>query len=159
MEQIRDAQSAPIRYEGRFIEAFLRDAGRIAISHYLQFFTRKDRYWILGEDGVTWSDYTWDPTNMIPAGYAPEAFWKLFRVIVTPGSLHGANKDRDQVKALTLFRSGALSLETLLRKADIGDVQEEIKRIAKEREMGLMPGGSQGRTPRLTRGQRTGQAA
>lgn len=159
MEQIRDAQSAPIRYEGRFIETFLRDAGRIAVSHYLQYFNRKDRYWILGDDGVTWSDYEWDPSTMIPANQARETFYQLYRIIIAPGSLHGANKDRDQTKALILFRSGALSLETLLTKADIGNVQEEITKIAKERELGLIPGGAQGRTPRMTRGQRNGQAA
>jgi hypothetical protein len=159
IEQIRDSQSAPIRLEGSYTEAFLRDAGKIAVSHYIQFFNRKDRFNALGIDGVTLQDYEMDCSNMVPANQARESFWKRFRLIVAPGSLHGAAKYHDQVKALTLFRSGALSLETLLKKSDIGDVAAEIKLIMKEREAGLVGGQAAGRTPRTTRGQRTGQAA
>lgn len=166
MEQIRDMQTAPVRLEGKYIEKFLKEAGEIAISHEIQYFPKKYRFAIMGNDGVTWEDYTFDPTNMVPASHAKESFWKEFEVTMSPGSLHGANKERDQVKALTLYKAGALSLETLLRKADVGDIQAEIQRIIKEREAGLIPGGvdpgagdaGSGRTPRLLRSQRTGAA-
>jgi hypothetical protein len=159
MEQIRDAQGGPIRLEGRYIEVSLRNAGEIAVSHILQYFPRKQRYYILGNDGVTWDDYVWDPANMVPADQARDSFWKNFTVTISPGSLHGANKDREQIKAINLFRSGALSLETLLKKCDIGDVAAEIQRITKERQAGIIGGGQSGRTPRMSRGQRNAQIA
>jgi hypothetical protein len=159
MEQIRDAQGGPIRLEGRYIEVALRNAGEIGISHIIQYFPRQQRYWIMGNDGVTWDDYVWDPTNMVPADHARDAFWKNFSVAISQGSLHGANKDRDQTKALILFRAGALSLETLLKKCDIGDVQQEIARIMDERKKGITGGQMTGRTPRASRGARNGQIA
>lgn len=159
LEQIRDAQGGPIRLEGRYIEASLRNAGEIGISHIIQYFPRKQRYWILGEDGITWDDYTWDPTNMVPANHAKDTFWKNFSVLISPGSLHGANKDRDQVKAMNLFRAGALSLETLLKKCDIADVMGEIKRITEERKAGVIGGGPSAGKSRMSRGERTGKVA
>jgi hypothetical protein len=161
MEQIRDAQSGPIRLEGRRIEVFLRDAGEVAASHILQYFSRNDRFQILGADGWTWEDFDFNPGDMVPAGVAKESFWKLFSVKITPNSLHGANRDREQTKAFTMFKSGALSLETFLKKMGVGDVPEEIKRIMTERQAGMVGGGAQaaGRTPRTSRGQRNGQVA
>ncbi len=156
LEQIRDSQSGTIQLEGQYIEAFLRQSGKIAVSHILQYCTKKQRYAILGNDGVTWDDFDWEPGTMIPAGHARESFWKQFSVLIAQGSLHGANKDRDLIKAMTLFKAGAMSLETLLEKADIGDVSKEIQRIAKERQSGLIGSGAAGRTPRATRSQRTG---
>jgi hypothetical protein len=159
MEQIRDAQGGPIRLEGRYIEVALRNAGEIGVSHIIQYFPRKQRYWIMGNDGVTWDDYTWDPTNMVPADQARDGFWKNFSTAIAQGSLHGANKDRDQIKALNLYRAGALSMETLLKKCDIGDVQAEMQRIQAERKAGIIGQQSAGRTPRMSRGQRTGGIA
>ncbi len=157
MEQIRGMQTGPIRREGRAIELFLGQAGQIAVSHYLQFYNREERYQILGDDGVTWDDYVW-PANMIPATEAREAFWKNFHAIVVPGSLHGSNQDRDQTKAFTLFRAGALSTDTLLRKFNIVDPDKELQKIAAERSQGL-GAAAVGRTPRITRGARNGAVA
>jgi hypothetical protein len=159
MEQIRDAQGGPIRLEGRYIEVALRNAGEIGVSHVIQYFPKKQRYWIMGNDGVTWDDYTWDPENMVPADHARDTFWKNFSVMIAQGSLHGANKDRDAIKALNLFRAGALSMETLLKKCDIPDVAAEIARIVEERKAGILGQQAAGRTPRMSRGQRNGQIA
>lgn len=159
MEQIRDMQTAPIRLEGRYIEAFLRDVGMIAVSHYLQYYTYKERYLIIGPDGVTMDDYNWDPTTMIPANEAREVHWKKYKIMIAPGSLHGSNKDRDQIKAITLFKAGSLSRRTLLEKFDIVNPEEEFKRMAAEQKAGLGQPAPGGRTPRATRGQRTGGVA
>jgi hypothetical protein len=158
LEQIRDVQSAPTRMEGRRIEVALRDAGVLAVSHILQYYPREARYHLLGEDGLTWHDFEYKRDNMIPSGEAPESFWKSLAVSIAPGSLHGANKDRDFQKSIALFGRGAMSLETLLSKSDIVNPQKEVERIAKERAAGVGPQGGAGRTPRLGRAARTGAA-
>lgn len=160
LEQIRDAQSGPTRLEGRRIEVALRDAGTIAVSHILQYFTRETRFHLLGADGLTWNDFDFRPRDMVPAGEAPETFWKRLSVTIAPGSLHGANKDRDFQKAVAMHARGAMSTETLLKKAEVADVDKELKRIAAERQAGIgVPAqGGGGRTPRMSRGARTGAA-
>lgn len=159
MEQIRDAQGGPVRLEGRYIEAFLRDSGVQHASHVLQYFDWKGRYAILGQDGVVSQDFEGDTTNMVPAGHAKESFWKQFQVIVAPGSIHGANRDREQTKAFGMYRAGALSLETFLTKAGVADPKAEMKRIKEEHDAGMGAQGGGGRTPRMSRGQRNGQMA
>lgn len=160
LEQIRDSQAGPVRLETRRVETFLRDAGEIGVSHILQYFSPEDRYRILAEQGWTIEDFDRAPRTMVPAGMAKESFYKEFGLNITPGSMHGANKDREEVKSLTMFKSGAMSLQTLLKKANIGDGGEEYKRIMQERQAEIPPeeGGS-GRTPRLSRGQRNGALA
>ena len=48
IEAMRDAANPAVRLEGRYIEAFLRDAGTIAISNIFQFYTMMRRLKILG---------------------------------------------------------------------------------------------------------------
>ncbi len=160
-EQIRDSQSAPVRLEGRRVETFLSESGRIAASHILQFYNAQERMRILGADGVTWEDFDYNPGGMIPAGMAPDKFLEMLSIQVSPGSIHGASKEREQTKSMVLFGRGALSLETLLRKFEVQDVEGEIARIENERSRGLIPGGQPpteggGREPRMTRAQRNG---
>jgi hypothetical protein len=158
-EQIRDAQSGPKRLHGRRIEVFLRDAGEIATALELQYYSREDRYHIFGADGWTDDDFDARPGTMVPATEAKETFWRQFSMDIERSSLHGASKDREQTKYVTLFKAGAISLKTLLKKMAVPNVDAEIQQIMEERQQGMGAQGGAGRTPRLSRGQRTGSIA
>jgi len=155
VEQMRDSQGSHFRLEGRFIEAFLGESGIQAVSNCLQYFNLKSRIEILGTDGQVIEDCDWDPDTMIPAGMAKEVFWRNFSIEIVAGSLLGSSKDREQQIALVLARLGKLDTETLLRKAGFGRQETEQILARLKAEHSAMPQ-APGRTPRMTRSQRTG---
>ena len=157
IEQMRDSMQAQFRLEARYIEPFLRDAGIQAVSHVFQFFNAAQRLRLLGADGLTFQDFDYDPGTMIPYSQPREDHWRAFSFEIAQGSLHGASNDRNKQVAIALFRMGAISRKHLLRTLDVGPLDQINAEIAEERATGMeaMP---VGRTPRMTRGQRTGSA-
>jgi hypothetical protein len=157
IEQMRDTLQTSFRLEARFIEAFLMDAGTIAVSNIFQFYTAKQRLWTLGADGMTWEDFDYDPGTMVPATMPKEDHWKLFPIAIAQGSLHGASKDRAKQISISLFRLGAISRRELLRTLEIQNIDEIEAEIAEERQGGMVPMATgKGEVPRLTRSSRTG---
>lgn len=157
IEQMRDTLQTSFRLEARFIEAFLRDAGTMAVSNIFQFYTAKQRLYTLGTDGLTWQDFDYDPGTMVPASLPKEDHWKQFPIAIAQGSLHGASKDRNKQVSISLFRLGAISRKELLRTLEIKNIEQIEAEIAEERESGMVPMATgKGQVPRLTRGQRVG---
>lgn len=158
IEQMRDAANPAIRLEGRYIEDFLRDTGTLAISNIFQFYTAKQRLRILGGNGLTWQDFDYNPGSMIPDSERKEEHWMNFSMEIAPGSLLGTNKTQEKTAAMTLFKIGAISRASLLRKLDMGAEVDQIeKEIVKEVHDGTSPQSKgQGRNPRQNREQRQG---
>lgn len=158
IEQMRDMQNTSARLEGRYIEAFLRDAGQIAIPNIFQFYTASRRLRIMGANGLTWEDFDYDPGSMVPEGVPPEDHIKNFAIEVAPGSLLGANRDRNKLMAVQLFKIGAISRASLLKMLEIPNPQEIEKELIKENQEGISQAGvgRGGSTPRATRNQRQG---
>jgi len=161
IEQMRDAANPYVRLEGRQIEAFLRDAGTIAISNIFQFYTRRQRLMMMGGDGITFQDFDRAPGNMIPESVEQETFWKNFAMEITPGSLTGADKMQEKQIAMTLFRMGGISRNEMLRRLQVPNIEMIQQELEQERQDGTivatLEGGSQGRSPRLSRSQRNGE--
>lgn len=155
IEQMRDSMQTSFRLESRYIEAFLRDAGQMAVSNIFQFYTMEQRMKLLGPNGIDWHDFDYDPNSMVPYSQPKEDHWRMFPIQITPGSLHGASKDREKTVAITLYKMGAISRRQLLRTLEVGNVDQIEREIHEEREAGIGPAVG-GRTPRMTRGQRTG---
>ena len=157
IEQMRDTMQAPIRLYGRYIEAFLRDAGIQAVSNIIQFYSLGRRMRILGADGVTFNDFDFDPKTITPAEENKFDHWKQFNFTVSPGSVHGGAKDRDKQVAMSLKQMGSISNKELLRRLDFKNIDAiEAERAEEMQAMaGIEQGGSQ---PRLTRGQRNAKA-
>ena len=159
IEQMRDTMSSPFRLEGRYLEVALEDCGEQLVSNIFQFATLDSRLRILGGDGISWQDFDYRATSMVPGSADPEDHWRSFALKIAPGSSHGSSRMQAKVEALTLFKMGALSLETLweLIQAPVNP-EIELARLKKEHESGFgaAPKGG-GRTPRQTRGQRNGQ--
>ncbi len=160
IEQMRDAQTTPFRLESRYVEAFLRGAGIQVVSNVFQFYTRGKRMRMLGADGITWEDFDYDPESMVPSTMPKEDHWRSFALNVKQGSLHGSSKDREKLMAVTLFKMGAISLRHLLRTLDFANADQIIKERLEEAQLAaqMAPQGG-GRTPRGSRGQRTGKPA
>lgn len=190
IEQMRDTQQTSIQLEGRYIEVFLRDLGVLALSNVFQFYTIAQRMRILGADGMTLQDFDYDPGMMMPSSIAGNAaetkrlreiHWKNFSLSIKPGSLHGGAKDREKQVAMAMFQMNAISRQELLRRMEIGNVDQilaEIKQELQEKMTGGMPpevlqaiqqlmaggggegggapGGAAEAGPRMTRGQRNG---
>lgn len=156
IEQMTDAMPSPHRLEALAVEEFLIDSGEQAISNILQHFTREERMSILGQDGVTWEDFVWQPDEMIPAGVIKSAFWREFSMEFERGSLHSGSKDREKQLAIALASKKLTSIRDMLRRLGVSDPDRILKEIKEESEAGF---GASGRTPRTTRGQRNGQAA
>lgn len=155
IEQMRSSMQHSFRLDSRYIEAFLRDAGEQAVANVFQFFNKEQRMKILGPDGLTLQDFDYNPSEMAPWSEPREEHYRNFTFNVVPGSLLGSTSDRAKILAVQLYAMGAISRRELLRRLDIGEVERIEEEIAQERERGLGPL-VRGRTPRLTRGQRTG---
>lgn len=105
IEKMQEAMSPVLRLKGRLMEYFLREVGEMVKSNFFQFYNLPRRISMLGESGVTFTDFDFDPGTMIPSlsmeevGYVPELdksrsradraqwFHKNFTFTITPNSL------------------------------------------------------------------------
>ncbi len=105
IEKMKEALSPVLRLKGRMMEYFLRDVGEMVKSNFFQFYNLPRRVAMLGEAGVAFNDFDFDPGSMIPSlsqedpGYTPELdkrlsrsqraqwFHKNFSFTITPNSL------------------------------------------------------------------------
>ena len=161
IEQMRDLMNSTTRLEGRYMEAFLRDAGMQAVSNVFQFYELPIRLRLLGKDGQTMEDYAYNGPTMIPDNIPKEDHWRNFSFTITPGTLLNPNKDRDKQIAMSLGSKHIIPLTLMYEKIGIGNPQQVFAELVKEQQalaptLGHKPGGGGSRT---TRGQRNGQAA
>lgn len=105
IEKMQEAMSPLLRLKGRLLEYFLRDIGEMVKANFFQFYTLPRRVAMLGESGVSFSDFDFDPGQLVPGmsdqddNYIPEldknrpraerAQWhqKNFTFTITPNSL------------------------------------------------------------------------
>jgi hypothetical protein len=105
IEKMQEAMSPALRLKGRLLEYFLREVGEMVKSNFFQFYTMPRRVAILGEPGIAFTDFDFDPGSLVPAmhpedpGYtqlldksrpkAERAQWmhKQFTFTITPNSL------------------------------------------------------------------------
>ena len=154
IEQMRDTMSSPFRLEGRYLEAGLEQCGEQTISNIFQYADMDSRLRILGADGVTWEDFDYRASTMVPDSSDPESHWRAFAFKIAPGSSHGSSRSQKRIEAFTMFRSGALSMEGLFEQTDFpANAQTEMERLKKEHDMGI---GGGGKVPRPTRSARQG---
>jgi len=155
IESMRDSQSAGGRLEGRYLEAFLRDAGVQAMSNTFQFYELPIRLMMLGDAGQTLQDYNYDGPNMLPEGVPKEDHWRNFSIMVSPGSLHGGQKERNKQVAIGMASKDLFPLLNLYQLLELPNPQAILDQLKKERDEGL---GARGRKDvRTGRGERTGK--
>jgi hypothetical protein len=159
IEQMRDVMSAPFQLESRYVEVAVEQVGTQMVSNVFQYATLDGRMRLLGVDGMTPEDFDYRAGDMVPSSEPNFDFWKLFSFKIAPGSAHGSSKNAKEVKAVTLFKAGALSLHGLYRQMEFPENPDVIiQELQKEHEMGIggAPKGA-GKQPRQNRNQRNGQ--
>lgn len=105
IEKMQEALSPVLRLKGRLLEYFLREMGEMVKANFFQFYNLPRRVAMLGEAGVAFNDFDFDPGTLIPSltesdpGYtweldkthsrATRAQWfhKNFTFSITPNSL------------------------------------------------------------------------
>lgn len=91
---------------------------------------------MLGQEGLTFEDFDWDPGTAIPAGMRPEDHAKSFVFMVQPGSLLNANRMEEAMMYARLRIMGDLDRKTFFKKLDLGldvdTVETGLKREAME---------------------------
>jgi hypothetical protein len=105
IEKMQEALSPVLRLKGRLLEYFLREIGEMVKSNFFQFYNLPRRVSMLGDAGIAFNDFDFDPGTMIPAlsqddanysweldksrSRADRAQWfhKNFTFTITPNSL------------------------------------------------------------------------
>lgn len=138
LESIKQAKQTPIRLKERNIEVFLRGMGSQNVWNIFQFYTAKRRMYMLGDKGLTFEDFDWDPGTCVPAGTRPEDHARRFQFLIKPGTLLNLDRDKKAMLFLRLRAEGDLSRKTLFAGLDVGlDQAEEEKELLRERTAGV----------------------
>jgi hypothetical protein len=105
IERMMEALTPTLRLKGRLLEFFLRDVGDMVKASFFQFYNMPRRVAMLGESGIAFEDFDFDPGTLVPAAsqgdedYAPDLdkskprseraqwFHKQFTFTITPNSL------------------------------------------------------------------------
>ena len=156
IEQMKEMMNSVTRLEGRYIEDFLEEAGKQAVSNFFQYFDLNQRVMMMGPDGISWEDLNASGPNLLPESKPKEDHWRNFAMKVSQGSLLSNAKDRDKAMAISLAQAGLLSIRSLHKKLELGP--EEFDMLKQEHDAGIAPHGKSPRNTQ-TRGQRNGKAA
>lgn len=142
IQKYYEALTPEIRQEARSVELFLRDFSEMIKVNYFQFLSEAKRVQILGQGGVTLSDFDYDPNTLVPAlrpgeaGYTPELdadtttrdqraqfFHKQFVFVVAPNSVLAIDASERKMMRFQLARMGYYdfwSLHETLETPNVG---------------------------------------
>lgn len=140
IRQYYEAMTPELRAEGRMIEAAIRDVAEMLKVNTFQYQSQAKRITILGDAGLTLSDFDFDPGNLVPAlqpgepNYTPELdaslsrdqraqfFHKMFVFTVAPNSLLAMNSSEQKMLRLQLARMGYFDFWSLMESLEIPNV-------------------------------------
>lgn len=123
IERLMEALTPILRLKGRLLEAFLREVGEMVKSNFFQFYNLPRRVAMLGEEGIDFADFDFDPGSLVPSmaaddeGYHPQldkgmsraqrAQWHHtnFAFQITPNSLLAISQISRKLLYLQLRRS------------------------------------------------------
>lgn len=159
IQTFQDSAATIFRLDSRHIEPFMRAAGNQFVSNIFQYWSRSQRMWMLGKDGITWEDFDFSAGSMVPWSAVKEDHYKKFPVRIAAGSMHGGKTDRDKQLSVSLFRLGGVSRRWMLKKLGLGEseIDKIEQEIADEHGGDITPDATgKGAVPRMTRTARTG---
>lgn len=123
IEAIRESQTGKFRVKGLFLEQFVEDVGRLALSDIIQFYTRKRVIQLFGEKGLTWEHLDYDPASIVPhmatmkgkedPYFRGREFVKQFMLSVAAGSGMPAQRRANAEIAMALRARHDLDRESL----------------------------------------------
>lgn len=120
MELVQNSRSSLVRVMGRSLERFLTKAGQLVVPNMLQFYTVAHRVAILGQRGLTDSDFSPMYGSLLSktATSTPEQFVRKFQFSIRPGSALTFDQETRVQMAAILQQRGLLSAKNLFRALD-----------------------------------------
>lgn len=67
VEALQEALTPLLRLKGRLLEVFLREIGEMVKTNFFQFYTAGRRVAVLGEAGLDFQDFDFDPGTLVPS--------------------------------------------------------------------------------------------
>jgi hypothetical protein len=145
VEKLMFAATSASRLRSRMLELFYREQGRMFSFNVAQFYSVRRKFRLLGREGVSPTDYDYDPASFLPnlkndkrprVDIAHEVvgsieFW------VEPSSLLRTAAQGDRAEALALFRLGAIDIETLLERMDYQNIKQVMSRLEEQMKLKL----------------------
>lgn len=145
VEAIMNSMTGATRLRSRVIESFMREFAHMLAFNFTQFYTLPMRLAILGESGMTFEDFDFDPGSILPdfvhssdidpltgaptteaalRGPRPRAdrakeFIQNFSYNISSSSLLASSEVTNQMKYLQLARAGWMDIWTLFDILDI----------------------------------------
>lgn len=120
LEMILSSRSLPVRLQSRALTTFIEDVGYMGIADMLQFYSAAHRVAILGDKGISPTDYRpiYGSLYSENSGMKPEEFVRRYQITIKPDStLFSQKGDKVQI-ALALRKMGDLSQKGLMRVLD-----------------------------------------
>lgn len=79
IEAMQEALSPVLRLKGRLLEYFLREMGEMVKANFFQFYNLPRRVSMLGDTGIVFNDFDFDPGSLIPglSKDDPDYTWDL----------------------------------------------------------------------------------
>ena len=158
IEKIQAAMTPAIRRRGRIIEAYLRNVAEQVKFNIFQFYTQRRRITLLGENGLTFEDFDFDPGNLIPAMNPDDNRQRIDRCIshintfpfyVTPNSLLSIAQMSQKMIYMQLRRMGDMDHTSLLEVMEVPNISQVNARLSSEldQKIAAMTGAQEGRPP------------
>lgn len=153
LEMILSSRSLPIRLQSRALTSFVEDIGYMGTANILQFYSVAHRVALLGERGITPSDYQPVYGEFFNKGFGckPEEFVRRFQFTVKPDSTLASSKDTKIPILLQLRKQGDLSRKEMYKRIDPGfdDATNEAELIREAKlklVLGALGAAAQGKT-------------
>lgn len=172
IEKMQEALSPVLRLKGRLLEYFLREVGEMVKSNFFQFYNMPRRVSLLGDTGIDFHDFDFDPGTLVPSfstedeNYMPKldksrpraerAQWhhKNFTFTITPNSLLAISQISRKLMYMQLRSMGLVDRWTLWDVLEIpnggnppGNATTIQDRLLAEMMMMMGPPSPEGRPP------------
>ncbi len=170
IEKMQEALQPTLRLKSRLLEYFLREIGEMVKCNFFQFYNLPRRVSMLGDAGIVFNDFDFDPGTMIPAlsasdpGYEPgldkrlsrsaraQWFHKNFTFQIAPNSMLAISQMSRKMQYMMLRKEMLVDRWTLYDVLEIpnggtppGNPQTITDRLVVE--MQLFMGGGMGMAP------------
>ena len=142
LEMILSSRSLPIKVESRSLAWSIEDGGSMVIANMVQFYSANHRLAILGEKGISASDYRPIYGQSFPHSMKGEDFVRKFAGVIKRASMLQSQQDQLKQTALILSKLGKLSDRNLFRilEPDGFNFEQNQSELLEEARLKMMVG-------------------
>jgi hypothetical protein len=154
LEKIQEAMTPAVRRRGRQIEGWMKDIAEMTKFNIFQFYNAGRRIQILGDDGLTFEDFDYNPGQMLPDSAVGDTNKIIehisnFQFWIQPNSMLELTQTSQKLLTLQLARMGHIDHQTLLEIMEIPNIAQINERLSSEldQKIAMMTGAQEGRPP------------